>query len=84
VEKLKVPLPTPYLAGRTAADFLNGSNFAVGASTALDPAFLATRGLKAFVPVSIGNETTWFKDVLQLLGSSHHGTNTNQNHSENF
>lgn len=83
VEKLKVPLPTPYLAGRTAADFLNGSNFAFGAATALEPAFLETRGLTAFVPVSLSNETTFFEDVLQLLSSSHHG-NTNQNHSKNF
>ncbi|CAN6318582.1 unnamed protein product [Urochloa humidicola] len=73
VEKLKVPLPTPYLAGRTAADFLNGSTFAVGGATALDPAFLeASWGLKSFVPVSLSNETRWFKNVLQLLAKSHH------------
>ncbi|RLN17987.1 hypothetical protein C2845_PM02G15370 [Panicum miliaceum] len=45
VEELKVPQPAPYLAGRTAADFLNGTNFAAGGATALDPAFLASRGL---------------------------------------
>ncbi|CAN6299538.1 unnamed protein product [Urochloa humidicola] len=45
VEGLKVPQPTPYLAGKTAADFLNGTNFALGGAMALDPAFLASRGV---------------------------------------
>ncbi|CAN6293682.1 unnamed protein product [Urochloa humidicola] len=72
VEGLKVPLPTPYLAGRTAADFLNGTNFAVGGATALDPAFLASRGVVSAVPVSLSNQTAWFQNVLQLLGSSDH------------
>jgi hypothetical protein len=76
-EKLKVPQPTPYLAGRTAADFLNGTNFAVGGATALlDPAFVEMR-------VSLSNETTWFGDVLRLLGSSHDGI-TNENPVKNF
>ncbi|CAD6205062.1 unnamed protein product [Miscanthus lutarioriparius] len=44
LEELKVPEPTPYLAGRTAADFVNGANFALGGATALDLAFLATNG----------------------------------------
>ncbi|KAL6641166.1 hypothetical protein ACP70R_019347 [Stipagrostis hirtigluma subsp. patula] len=70
VEKLRVPQPTPYLAGRTAADFLQGANFAVGGATALDPAFLESRGVKTFVPVSLSNETSWFQNVLQLLGAS--------------
>ncbi|CAN6311260.1 unnamed protein product [Urochloa humidicola] len=46
VKKQKVPEPTPYLAGRTGADFLNGTNFAVGGATALDPAFLETEQRK--------------------------------------
>nr|CAB3494808.1 unnamed protein product [Digitaria exilis] len=70
VEKLQVPQPTPYLAGRTAADFVNGSNFAIGGATALEPAFLQSRGLTSFVPVSLSNETRWFQNVLRLLGSS--------------
>ncbi|CAL4924782.1 unnamed protein product [Urochloa decumbens] len=70
VEALKVPQPTPYLAERTAADLLNGTNFAVGGATALDPAFLASRGVMSSVPVSLSNETTWFHNVLQLLGGS--------------
>ncbi|KAL6883336.1 hypothetical protein ACP4OV_010750 [Aristida adscensionis] len=70
VEKLRVPLPTPYLAGKTAADFLRGANFAVGGATALDQAFLESRGVKTFVPVSLSNETRWFQNVLQILGSS--------------
>ncbi|RCV42910.1 hypothetical protein SETIT_9G253300v2 [Setaria italica] len=70
VEELEVPLPTPYLAGRTAADFLDGANFALGGATALDPAFLASRGITSVVPISLGNETSWFVNVLQLLNSS--------------
>ncbi|KAF8723314.1 hypothetical protein HU200_021835 [Digitaria exilis] len=52
VEKLQVPQPTPYLAGRTAADFVNGSNFAIGGATALEPAFLQSRGLTSFLRVT--------------------------------
>ncbi|XP_062200489.1 GDSL esterase/lipase At1g28600-like [Phragmites australis] len=71
VEALGVPQPTPYLAGKTAAGFLRGVNFAVGGATALDPEFFESRGLKPFVPVSLRNETSWFKNVLQLLGPVH-------------
>ncbi|KAL6883709.1 hypothetical protein ACP4OV_011123 [Aristida adscensionis] len=70
VESLGVPQPTPFLAGETAADFRHGANFAVGGATALDPAFLGSRGVATFVPVSLGNETAWFQDALQLLDSS--------------
>ncbi|CAL4916512.1 unnamed protein product [Urochloa decumbens] len=70
VKKLKVPEPTPYLAGRTAADFLNGTNFAVGGATALEKAFLASKGITSFVPISLSNETTWFQNVVQLLMNS--------------
>ena len=75
VEELKVPQPTPYLAGRTAADFVNGANFALGGATALDQAFLATKGIKPFVPISLANETSWFQNVLQLLDASDYGKN---------
>ncbi|KAL6641164.1 hypothetical protein ACP70R_019345 [Stipagrostis hirtigluma subsp. patula] len=68
VEALGVPHPTPYLAGKTAADFRRGANFAVGGATALDLEFFASRGLKPFVPVSLRNQTSWFKSALQLLG----------------
>ncbi|KAG0549658.1 hypothetical protein BDA96_01G274000 [Sorghum bicolor] len=70
VEELKVPEPTPYLAGKTAGDFLNGTNFALGGATALDPAFLASKGITSFVPVSLSNETSWFQNVVRLLNSS--------------
>ncbi|CAN6299539.1 unnamed protein product [Urochloa humidicola] len=70
VKKLKVPEPTPYLAGRTGADFLNGTNFAVSGATALDPAFLASKGITSSVPISLGNETRWFQNVVQLLMNS--------------
>uniref|UniRef100_A0A0D9XJB2 GDSL esterase/lipase n=1 Tax=Leersia perrieri TaxID=77586 RepID=A0A0D9XJB2_9ORYZ len=70
VKGLGLPEPTPYLAGKTAADFQLGVNFAVGGSTALDPAFLKARGVTSFVPVSLSNETRWFDNALQLLGAS--------------
>lgn len=73
VESLGVPQPTPYLAGKTAEDFQHGANFAVGGATALDPAFLRSRGITTFVPVSLSNETGWFENVLRLLGSSTYG-----------
>ncbi|CAN6283106.1 unnamed protein product [Urochloa humidicola] len=72
VKKLKVPEPTPYLAGRTGAHFLNGTNFAVGGATALDPAFLASKGITSSVPISLSNETRWFQNVVQLLMNSSH------------
>uniref|UniRef100_A0A0E0M7A5 Esterase n=1 Tax=Oryza punctata TaxID=4537 RepID=A0A0E0M7A5_ORYPU len=72
VEALRLPEPTPYLAGKTAADFRRGVNFAVGGATALDPAFLKSRGITSFVPVSLSNETRWFEDVLHLLAASAH------------
>uniref|UniRef100_A0A0E0BA19 GDSL esterase/lipase n=1 Tax=Oryza glumipatula TaxID=40148 RepID=A0A0E0BA19_9ORYZ len=73
---LGLPEPTPYLAGKTAADFRRGVNFAVGGATALDPAFLKSRGMTSSVPVSLSNETRWFQDVLQLLGASAHEKHT--------
>ncbi|KAM0890848.1 hypothetical protein ACQ4PT_026782 [Festuca glaucescens] len=47
VESLGLPQPTPYLAGKTANDFQKGVNFAVGGATALDMAFLKTKGIKS-------------------------------------
>ncbi|WVZ58800.1 hypothetical protein U9M48_009029 [Paspalum notatum var. saurae] len=69
-QQLKVPLPTPYLAGTTAADFLNGTNFAVGGATALDSEFLANLGIQTAVPISFSNQTSWFNNVLRLLSTS--------------
>ncbi|KAF7085517.1 hypothetical protein CFC21_088931 [Triticum aestivum] len=70
VESLGLPEPAPYLAGETADDFRHGANFAVGGATALDPAFLKSRGIATFVPVSLSNETSWFNNVLELLAST--------------
>ncbi|CAM0908009.1 unnamed protein product [Alopecurus aequalis] len=70
VESLRLPQPTPYLAGSTAEDFRHGVNFAVGGATALDMAFLESRGITSFVPISLGNQTTWINGVLQLLAST--------------
>ena len=65
-----VPQPTPYLAGKTATDFRRGVNFAVGGATALDLRFIESRELTPFVPVALDNQTSWFRNVLQLLGSA--------------
>ncbi|XP_047085310.1 GDSL esterase/lipase At1g28600-like [Lolium rigidum] len=70
VESLELPQPTPYLAGKTANDFLQGVNFAVGGATALDMAFLKSKGITSFVPISLSNQTTWFNGVLKLLNST--------------
>uniref|UniRef100_A0ACD5YGQ3 Uncharacterized protein n=1 Tax=Avena sativa TaxID=4498 RepID=A0ACD5YGQ3_AVESA len=69
VESLRLPQPTPYLAGSTAEDFRHGVNFAVGGATALDMAFLQSKGITSFVPVFLSNQTAWFDGVLQLLAS---------------
>ncbi|XP_066387171.1 GDSL esterase/lipase At1g28590-like isoform X2 [Miscanthus floridulus] len=74
VEALGVPHPTPYLAGKTAADFRRGVNFAFGGATALDLHFFESRGLGSFVPVSLRNQTVWFNDVLRLLGAEQRKT----------
>ena len=81
-----MPQPTPYLAGRTAADFINGSNLAIGGSTALEPAFLEARGVTSFVLVALSYETRWFENVLQLLvgSASHHGNTNRNNHAKIF
>jgi hypothetical protein len=73
VESLELPQPTPYLAGKTANDFLQGVNFAVGGATALDMAFLKSKGITSFVPISLSNQTTWFNGVLKLLNSTRNG-----------
>ncbi|CAL4924783.1 unnamed protein product [Urochloa decumbens] len=74
-EALGVPEPTPYLNGKTAAEFRRGVNFAVGGGTALDPAFFESRGLKLFVPVSLRNQTSWFQNVMRRLGTVHERRN---------
>ncbi|KAL6883333.1 hypothetical protein ACP4OV_010747 [Aristida adscensionis] len=73
VEALGLPHPTPYLAGETPADFRRGVNFAVGRASALGLDFFESRGLKTFVPVSLRNQTSWFKNVLQSLGPASTG-----------
>ena len=74
MDELRVPQPTLYLAGRTAANFLNGTNFAVGGATALDKAFLASKGIMlSLVPITLSNQTIWFQNVLRLLNSSVYG-----------
>uniref|UniRef100_A0ACD5W3I7 Uncharacterized protein n=1 Tax=Avena sativa TaxID=4498 RepID=A0ACD5W3I7_AVESA len=71
VDALEIPNPRPYLAGKNAGDFRRGANFAVGGATALGPDFFSSRGLKPFVPVSLANQTSWFNNVLHLLGPDH-------------
>uniref|UniRef100_A0ACD6AN83 Uncharacterized protein n=1 Tax=Avena sativa TaxID=4498 RepID=A0ACD6AN83_AVESA len=70
VDSLRLPQPTPYLAGSTASEFRQGVNFAVGGATALDMAFLESKGITSFVPVFLTNQTTWFNRVLQILAAS--------------
>ncbi|KAM3214044.1 hypothetical protein ACQJBY_066453 [Aegilops geniculata] len=69
VAALGMPYPKPYFAGETAADFQRGVNFAFSGSTALGPEFFKSRGLTPFVPLSLANQSAWFKKVLQLAGS---------------
>ncbi|KQK15391.1 GDSL esterase/lipase At1g28600 [Brachypodium distachyon] len=71
VEELGMEYPTPYFAGKTAADFQHGVNFAYGGATALDPEFLRSRGLTPFVLLSLANQTAWFRQVLHLVRSVH-------------
>ncbi|KAF7039863.1 hypothetical protein CFC21_111105 [Triticum aestivum] len=51
------------------ADFQQGVNFAYGRSTALGPEFFESKGFTLLMPVSLANQTEWFKNVLQLAGS---------------
>ncbi|XP_020180857.1 GDSL esterase/lipase At1g28600-like isoform X1 [Aegilops tauschii subsp. strangulata] len=71
VAALGMSYPKPYFAGEAAADFQRGVNFAFSGSTALGPEFFKSRGLTPFVPLSLANQTAWFKKVLQLAGSVH-------------
>lgn len=64
-----MPHPRPYFAGETMADFQQGVNFAYGRSTALGPEFFESKGFTLFMPVSLANQTDWFRNVLQLAGS---------------
>ncbi|VAI92265.1 unnamed protein product [Triticum turgidum subsp. durum] len=69
VEALGLPHPRPYFAGETMADFQQGVNFAYGRSTALGPEFFESKGFTLFMPVSLANQTEWFRNVLQLAGA---------------
>ncbi|CAN6319884.1 unnamed protein product [Urochloa humidicola] len=69
-EALKLPFPTPFLAGKTAADFRQGANFAVSLATALSQQFFRDMGLDLTIlpPFSLDVQLEWFKKVLHLLG----------------
>ncbi|RCV44680.1 hypothetical protein SETIT_9G394400v2 [Setaria italica] len=69
-EALKLPFLTPFLAGKTAADFRQGANFAVSGATALSQQFFKDMGLDLAIlpPFSLDVQLEWFKRVLHLLG----------------
>ncbi|KAL6629328.1 hypothetical protein ACP70R_029093 [Stipagrostis hirtigluma subsp. patula] len=66
VERLGYPYWTPYLAGKTKADFRYGANFAVATATALDHLLLANMGLDVthVTPCSLSVQIDWLKVVL--------------------
>ncbi|PUZ40974.1 hypothetical protein GQ55_9G466000 [Panicum hallii var. hallii] len=69
-EALKLPFVTPFLAGKTAADFRHGANFAVSGATALGQQFFRDMGLDLAIlpPFSLDVQLGWFERVLHLLG----------------
>ena len=66
---------TPFLAGKTAADFRHGANFAVAGATALGQQFFRDMGLDLAIlpPFSLDVQLEWFKHVLHLLGPTEKG-----------
>ncbi|WVZ57048.1 hypothetical protein U9M48_007489, partial [Paspalum notatum var. saurae] len=68
-EALKLPLVTPFLAGKTAADFRHGANFAVSGATALSQQFFKDMGLDLSIipPFSLDVQLEWFTRVLHML-----------------
>jgi len=75
-EALKLPLVTPFLAGKTAADFRHGANFAVAGATALGQQFFRDMGLDLAIvpPFSLDVQLEWLERVLHLLGPTEKGT----------
>ncbi|KAF8728773.1 hypothetical protein HU200_018051 [Digitaria exilis] len=67
---LKLPLLTPFLVGKTAADFRQGANFAVSGATALSQQFFKDMGLDLTIlpPFSLDVQLEWLKQVIHLLG----------------
>ncbi|KAL6841774.1 hypothetical protein ACP4OV_028286 [Aristida adscensionis] len=74
VERLGFPYWTPYLAGKTAADFRYGANFAVASGTALDQLLFASKGLNVggITPYSLRVQVDWFKKVLSMIAPTEH------------
>ncbi|KAJ1297010.1 hypothetical protein BS78_01G345800 [Paspalum vaginatum] len=68
-EALKLPLVTPFLAGKTAEDFRHGANFAVSGATALSQQFFKDMGLDLAIipPFSLDVQLEWFTRVLHML-----------------
>ena len=75
-EALKLPLVTPFLAGKTAADFRHGANFAVAGATALGQQFFRDMGLDLAIvpPFSLDVQLEWLERLLHLLGPTEKGT----------
>ncbi|WMV49102.1 hypothetical protein MTR67_042487 [Solanum verrucosum] len=63
-ESLGIPLVPAYLGGKDNVKFPQGVNFAVGGSTALDPAYLSNKGVKTTTNASLVAQLGWFKEML--------------------
>ncbi|KAH0719906.1 hypothetical protein KY284_004936, partial [Solanum tuberosum] len=63
-ESLGIPLVPAYLGGKDNVKFTQGVNFAVGGSTALDPAYLSNKGVKTTTNASLVAQLGWFKEML--------------------
>ena len=67
-DALGLPFVPPYWGGRSAEDFAGGANFAVGAATALSPAFFSENGTPIRADtVHLDMEMLWFRDLLNLF-----------------
>lgn len=72
---MELPFLTPFLAGKTAADFRQGANFAVSGATALSQQFFKDMGLDLAIlpPFSLDVQLEWFKRVLHMLAPTQKG-----------
>ncbi|KAF0911940.1 hypothetical protein E2562_012754, partial [Oryza meyeriana var. granulata] len=68
-EGLGLPFLTPFLRGKTAENFRQGANFAVGGATALSQEFFKEMGLDLtnIPPFSLDVQLEWFKGVFHSL-----------------
>lgn len=74
-EALKLPLSTPFLLGKTAADFRGGTNLAVSGVTALRQQVFKDMGLDLtfLPPYSLDVQLAWLNRVLHMLAPTKPG-----------